>query len=100
MSLESEHPKEDLRDLDARLRQIVASLPASIIYNPLMTVLAASAFVLAPKTFGVVSWLAIAIALGVQLVTSVIGRAVYIRNRDMVRDLRAKQSELIAHQIL
>jgi two-component system cell cycle sensor histidine kinase PleC len=100
MSLESEHPKEDLRDLDARLRQIVASLPASIIYNPLMTVLAATAFVLAPKTFGAVSWPAIAIALGIQLFTSVVGRAVYIRNRDMVRDLRAKQNELIAHQIL
>ncbi|HWA89957.1 MAG TPA: ATP-binding protein [Rhizomicrobium sp.] len=100
MSLEAEQPKEDLRDLDARLRQIVASLPASIIYNPLMTVLAAIAFVLGPETFGEVSWTAIVLAIGIQLFTSAIGRIVYVRNRDMVRDLHAKQRELVAHQIL
>ena len=32
--------KEDLSDLDARLKQIVKSLPATVVYNPLMTVLA------------------------------------------------------------
>jgi two-component system cell cycle sensor histidine kinase PleC len=100
MSLEAGAPKEDLRDLDARLKQIVASLPASIIYNPLMTALAAIAFLLGPETFGRVSWTAIATAIGIQLVTSVVGRFVYIKNRDSVRDLHEKQRELVAHQIL
>jgi two-component system cell cycle sensor histidine kinase PleC len=98
--LESAPRKEDLRDLDARLKQIVASLPASIIYNPLLTALAAIAFLLGPDTFGRVSWLAIATAIGIQLITSGIGRIVYVKNRDTVRDLHAKQRELIAHQII
>ncbi len=100
MSLEAGPPKEDLRDLDARLKQIVASLPASIIYNPLMTVMASVAFVLGPGVFGAVSWLAMAIALAIQLVTSAVGRYVYVINRDKVCDLHDKQRQLIAHQIL
>ena len=61
-------PKEDLRDLDARLKQIVASLPASIVYNPLMTVFAAVPFIVGPDTFGEISLLNIAIAVGIQLI--------------------------------
>jgi two-component system cell cycle sensor histidine kinase PleC len=100
MTLEVEGRKEDLRDQDARLKQVVASLPASIIYNPLMTVLAGLAFVFGPDTFGHVSWLAIACAIGVQLFTSAIGRAVYVATRDSVRDLATKQRQLVLHQVL
>ncbi len=99
-SLEVEDRKEDLRDLDARQKQIIASLPASILYNPLMTVFAAVVFVLGPDTFGYVSWLAIAAAIAIQLVTSALGRVVYIVNRDKVRDLHVKERELIAYQML
>ena len=99
-TLETEPRKEDLRDLDARLKQIVASLPASITYNPLMTIFAAMAFVLGPDTFGRISPVDIAAAIAIQIATSVVGRFVYLRNRDKVRDLRAKEHELIAYQIL
>ena len=99
-SLEVEDRKEDLRDLDARQKQIIASLPASIVYNPLMTVFAAVVFVLGPDTFGHVSWLAMGAAVAIQLVTSVVGRFVYTANRDKVRDLRVKERELIGYQML
>ncbi len=89
-----------MRDAEARLKQIVASLPASIIYNPLMTVLAALPFVFGPKTFVTVSWWAIAAAVGVQLVTSVITRAIYDANRDRVRDVRSLQRELMIQQVI
>lgn len=91
--------KEDLRDLDARLKQIVASLPPSIVYNPLMTVLAAIVFVVAPDTFGHVSAWSIAAAVGVQVITSIVTRIVYRANCDTVRDLFAKQRDLVAQQI-
>src|ERR1700749_4008763 len=91
-------PKEDLRDPGARLKQIVASLPASIIYNPLMTILAALPFVFGPKTFGYVSWWAIAAAIGVQIATSVATRIIYVTNRDKVRDVRKLQQELLIQQ--
>ena len=91
-------PKEDLRDTDARLKQIVASLPASIIYNPIMTIFAAVPFV-GPDSFGHVSLWAIAAAIAVQLVTSAVTRAVYVANRDKARDPHATQRELLAQQI-
>ena len=93
-------PKEDLRDAEARLKQIVASLPASIIYNPLMTILAALPFVFGPKTFGFVSWWAIAAAIGVQILTSIVTRVIYITNRDKVRDVRKLQGELLVQQFI
>jgi two-component system cell cycle sensor histidine kinase PleC len=99
-SLEVEGPQEDLRDLDARLKQIVASLPSSTIYNPLLTVMAAIPFIFGPDTFGRVSWLAIAAALAIQLVTAAVGRIVYVANRDTVRDPHTKQRELVAYQAL
>ncbi|HVU21547.1 MAG TPA: HAMP domain-containing sensor histidine kinase [Rhizomicrobium sp.] len=93
-------PKEDLRDTDARLKQIVASLPASIIYNPLMTILAALPFVFGPRTFGFVSWWAMAAAIGVQLATSAMTRVIYVANRDRVRDVRKLQRELLLQQVI
>jgi len=92
-------PKEDLRDADARLKQIIASLPASIIYNPIMTVFAAIPFVVGADTFGHVSWLSIALAIGVQFVTSAATRVIYVANRDKVRNLHKTQRELLAQQI-
>ena len=50
----------ELRELQRMQEQIVASLPASIIYNPLMTILAALPFIFGAATFGYVSWWAIA----------------------------------------
>ena len=99
-TLEPVPRKEDLRDLDARLKQIVASLPASITYNPLMTVFAAMAFVLGADNFGHVSIFSLAAAIGIQIATSLVGRIVYLRNRDKVRDPKSKEHELIAFQIL
>jgi two-component system cell cycle sensor histidine kinase PleC len=93
------HPKEDLRDLDARLKQIVASLPASIVYNPLMTVFAAVPFIVGPETFGRVSLLSIILAIGIQLVTSAVTRVIYHANKDTARDPYAKQRDLVAQQI-
>jgi two-component system cell cycle sensor histidine kinase PleC len=93
-------PKEDLRDTDARLKQIVASLPASIVYNPLMTILAAVPFLLGPKVFGNVPWWCIAAVVGVQLVTSLITRAIYLANRDKVRDIKTTLHELLFQQIV
>jgi two-component system, cell cycle sensor histidine kinase PleC len=92
-------PKEDLRDLDARLKQIVASLPASVIYNPLMTMFAAVPFIVGPDTFGRISLWNIFIAVGIQLVTSAATRVIYQANRDTLRDLHAKQRDLAAQQI-
>jgi len=93
-------PKEDLRDTDARLKQIVASLPASIIYNPLMTVLASLPFIFGPRTFGYVSWWSIAAAIGAQIVTSIFTRIVYVTNRDKARDVRKLQNELLLQQLV
>jgi two-component system cell cycle sensor histidine kinase PleC len=98
--LEAVGRKEDLRDLDARQKQILASLPASILYNPLMTVFGAVVFVLGPETFGNVSWFAIAAAVAIQLVTTAIGHYVYTSNRDGTRDLHVRERELIAYQML
>ena len=88
-------PKEDLRDLDARLKQIVASLPASIVYNPLMTLFAAVPFIVGPDTFGYISVWNIIVVVGIQLVTSVVTRVIYRANKDVVRDLHAKQRDLV-----
>jgi two-component system cell cycle sensor histidine kinase PleC len=98
--LETAERGEDLRDLDARLKQIVASLPKSITFNPIMTAFAALAFVFGPDVFGHISWIAIAAVIGAQLITSAVGRFVYVANRDKPRDLRVKERELIAYQIL
>jgi len=98
--LEVAERKEDLRDLDARQKQILASLPASIIYNPLMTVFAAVVFVLGPGTFGAVGWTAMITAVAIQLVTTAVGRYVYTSNRDNARDLRVRERELVAYQML
>ncbi len=98
--LEAVERKEDLRDLDARQKQILASLPASITYNPLMTVFGAVVFVLGPGTFGAVSWAAIAAAVAIQLVTTAAGRYVYISNRDNPLDLHVRERELVAYQML
>jgi two-component system cell cycle sensor histidine kinase PleC len=92
-------PKEDLRDTDARLKQIIASLPASIIYNPIMTIFAAVPFLVGPESFGHVTWWAIAAAIAVQLVTSAATRVVYLANRDKPRDLHKLQRELLAQQV-
>ena len=92
-------PKEDLRDLDARLKQIVASLPPSVVYNPLMTAFASVPFLVGPETFGHISLWSIFIAIGIQLVTSAVTRVIYYANRDTVRDLHAKQRDLVAQQI-
>jgi len=92
--------KEDLRDLDARLKQIVASLPASIVYNPLLTVMATIPFFVGAETFGHVSWLSLGAAVAIQLVTSAIGRVIYTTNRDKTRDLHVKQRELVSYQAL
>jgi two-component system cell cycle sensor histidine kinase PleC len=92
-------PKEDLRDLDARLKQIVASLPASIVYNPLMTLFAAVPFIVGPDTFGYISVWNIILVVGIQLVTSVVTRVIYRANKDVVRDLFAKQRDLVAQQV-
>ena len=85
---------------DARQKQILASLPASILYNPLMTVFGAVVFVLGPETFGNVSWLAMAAAVAIQLVTTAVGHYVYTSNRDGTRDLHVRERELIAYQML
>jgi two-component system cell cycle sensor histidine kinase PleC len=93
-------PKEDLRDTDARLKQIIASLPASIIYNPLMTIFAAVPFIVGPDSFGHVSWLSMALAIGVQLATSAATRMIYMANRDKVRDLHKTQRDLLIQQVI
>jgi two-component system cell cycle sensor histidine kinase PleC len=92
-------PKQDPRDLDARLKQIVASLPASVVYNPLMTAFAAVPFIVGPGTFGRVPLLSVILAVGIQLVTSAVTRVIYYANKDVVRDLHAKQRDLVAQQI-
>ena len=92
-------PKEDLRDLDARLKQIVASLPASVFYNPLLTMFAAVPFIVGPETFGHISLQNIFLAIGIQLVTSAVTRVIYHANKDTVRDLHAKQRDLVAQQL-
>ncbi|HWA02105.1 MAG TPA: HAMP domain-containing sensor histidine kinase [Rhizomicrobium sp.] len=97
---DAEPRKEDLRDLDARLKQIVASLPASIIYNPIMTAFAAIPFLVAPDMFGRISLVGIATVIAIQIATSVMTRFVYLTNRDKVRDLHATQRELVAQQIV
>jgi two-component system cell cycle sensor histidine kinase PleC len=99
-TIAQEPRKEDLRDLDARLKQIVASLPASIIYNPIMTAFAAIPFVVAPDMFGRITLFGIVAIVGIQIVTSVMTRFVYLANRDKVRDPHAVQRELIAQQIV
>jgi two-component system cell cycle sensor histidine kinase PleC len=92
-------PKLDMRDTDARLKQIVASLPASIIYNPLMTVFAAVPFFLGASVFGYVSWFDVIAAISVQLVTSAITRVIYVANRDKVRDLHKVERDLLFQQV-
>jgi two-component system cell cycle sensor histidine kinase PleC len=91
--------KEDLRDLDARLKQIVKSLPATVVYNPLMTVLALLPFAIAPGPFGSIPTRNLIAAIGIQIVTSAIGRMVYATNRHGGQDLKVLQHELMAFQI-
>jgi two-component system, cell cycle sensor histidine kinase PleC len=96
---QGEHRKEDLRDLDARLKQIVSSLPATVIYNPIMTALATVAFLVGPGTFGHVSALAMLAAIAIQLITSVLARFVYLANRDRAHDLATMQRELVMFMV-
>ena len=91
--------KEDLRDLDARLKQIVKSLPATVIYNPLMTALALIPFVIAPGPFGSIPMRNLLAAIGIQIVTSAVARMVYITNRHGSHDLKVLQHELMAFQV-
>ena len=79
--------KEDLRDLDARLKQIVKSLPATVVYNPLMTALALIPFVIAPGPFGSIPLRNLLAAIGIQIVTSMVARMVYTTNRHGGHDL-------------
>src|SRR5215467_2341451 len=90
---------EDLRDLDARLKQIVKSLPATVVYNPLMTALALIPFVIAPGPFGSIPLQNLIAAIGIQIVTSAVARMVYITNRHGSHDLKVLQHELMAFQV-
>src|SRR5215471_9226433 len=83
--------KEDLRDLDARLKQIVKSLPATVVYNPLMTALALLPFAIAPGPFGSIPLRNLIAAIGIQIVTAVVARMVYIMNRHGRQELKALQ---------
>ncbi len=94
-SLAGEPRKEDLRDLDARLKQIISSLPATIVYNPIMTALATVAFVIGPNTFGHVSARNIIAALALQVITSALARLVYRANLNPAHGLAVAQRELV-----
>ena len=92
--------KDDLRYQQARLALIVSSLPASIVFSPIMTLLAASAFLINPATFGAVSLRQIALALAAQLVNSATAWTILRRNRDRTRPPQTMQRELIGVQVV
>ena len=92
--------KEDLRGLDARLKQILSSLPATVIYNPIMTALATVAFVLGPDTFGRVPVWRMLAAVAIQVVTSFLARIVYRVNRDPNYTLATVQNELVIFMVV
>ncbi len=97
---QGEGRKEDLRDLDARLKQIVSSLPATIVYNPILTALAAVPFIVGPDAFGHVPASMMIAAVAIQVATSVLARFVYLANRDRGHDLATMQRELVLFMIV
>jgi two-component system cell cycle sensor histidine kinase PleC len=64
-----------------------------------MTVFAAVPFIVGPDTFGEIPLWNIVLAVGIQLITSVVTRVIYRANKDAIRDLHAKQRDLVAQQI-
>jgi two-component system cell cycle sensor histidine kinase PleC len=91
--------RNEMRYLAACLKLLVGSLPATVIFNPIMTVLAASAFVVGPDAFGRVRPVNIATAIAIQCLSSAVAWLVYRADRGRAGDPRAMLRELVVTQV-
>ncbi len=86
--------------LQARLQIIINSLKATIIFNPVMTLVCLAPFAVPGSPFGVVSWANLGAAFGLQLASSAIAFVVRRRYRNVQEsDLGILEKILVACQL-